>query len=104
MKIGDKVVAVGSGVRTKDLNNGDIHRSHGRGGFDSLVAEGVSMTVQSIDGYVVKTKYYTFDISDLRLVQSVESGNDVAVETPRIQIERGLYTRAEVESLLAEFN
>ncbi len=101
MHIGDEVVAIGSGRRTKELNGSDIVRSHGRGGFDSLVNEGIKMTVQSINGYEVRTKYYTFDISDLRIVDAAETSP--CVEPQTVHLDEGNYTKADLEAELLNF-
>ncbi len=47
MNIGDKVIAVGSGRKTKELNGGDLSRRGDRTpGFAGLVEEMVVMTVK----------------------------------------------------------
>jgi hypothetical protein len=71
MNIGDKVIAVGMGRKTKELNEGDIKRpSKKLPGFTGLVVEMIVMTVTEIDGNTVSTANYTFHKDDLHLVDT----------------------------------
>jgi hypothetical protein len=99
IQVGDKVIAVGRGTRTKTLNNGDIVRSRGRGGFQELVNEQVVMTVTSVYGDTVKTKYYTFHKDD---VHAIDNDNDG--EVPTVFCAEGEYTAAELRAKLAQLN
>jgi len=72
MNIGDKVIAVGAGRKTKELNNGDIERPESKlPGFTGLVVDMQTMTVEEIDGQRVTTKAgYLFHRDDLHLVDT----------------------------------
>lgn len=71
MNIGDKVIAVGAGRKTKELNGGDIERNGDRSpGFAGLVSDMVVMTVKEINGNEVRTPYYLFHKDDLHLVDT----------------------------------
>jgi hypothetical protein len=71
MNRGDKVIAVGMGRKTKELNEGDIKRpSKKLPGFTGLVVDMVVMTVTEIDGDTVSTANYTFHKDDLHLVDT----------------------------------
>ena len=71
MNIGDKVIAVGAGRKTKELNGGDIRRAGDRTpGFAGLVSDMVVMTIKEIDGDSVMTPFYTFHKDDLHLVDA----------------------------------
>jgi len=106
MNIGDKVIAVGAGRKTKELNGGDIVRSHGRGGFGTLALEQVVMTIESIERDVINTPYYKFHKDDLHLVDSGRAS--VAIDEPEPEetlfLSSGDYTRAALEAKLMEFD
>jgi hypothetical protein len=71
MNIGDKVIAVGMGRKSKELNGGDIERAGDRlPGFTGLVVDMVVMTVTDIEGSTVLTKFYKFHKDDLHLVDT----------------------------------
>lgn len=98
MNVGTKVIAVGVGRKTKELNGGDIVRSRARGGFSSLVAEQLVMTVTEVYGDTIRTKYYTFHKDDLHRV-------DDGPETEEtIHLDAGNYTRDMLETKLELFS
>lgn len=106
MNIGDKVIAVGVGRKTKELNGGDIVRSHGRGGFGTLALEQVVMTVESMDRDVVETKHYKFHKDDLHPVDSGRASVAISEPEPEatIWIEDGDYTKSALEAKLRLFS
>jgi hypothetical protein len=72
MNIGDKVIAVGMGRKTKELNGGELKRKGDSRlpGFTGLVVDMVVMTVKDIDGDTIYTPFYTFHKDDLHLVDT----------------------------------
>jgi hypothetical protein len=72
MNIGDKVIAVGLGRKTKELNGGELTRkgSERLPGFTGLVVDMVVMTVTDIEGSTIYTKFYKFHKDDLHLVDA----------------------------------
>jgi hypothetical protein len=71
MNPGDKVIAVGAGRKTKELNGGDIERNGDRiPGFMGLVVDQKVMTIREIEGSTVYTNFYKFHRDDLHLVDT----------------------------------
>lgn len=106
MNVGDKVIAVGVGRKTKELNDGDIVRSQGRGGFGTLALEMVVMTIESLERDVVKTKHYRFHKDDLHLVDAGRASVAIAEPEPEatIWLDDGDYTKASLEAKLRLFS
>lgn len=71
MNIGDKVIAVGAGRKSKELNGGDLTRNGDRlPGFMGLVVDQTVMTIKELDGSTVYTPFYKFHRDDLHLVDT----------------------------------
>jgi hypothetical protein len=109
MNVGDKVIAVGAGRKTKELNGGDISRPEGKiPGFMGLVVDQTVMTVESLNGDTVSTPYYKFHVDDLHLVDvgraSVPLANTEMPRqpTPTVELNAGTYTLEELQHIIED--